>query len=104
MSDRHHEVDMPYPFAAYFFLGYFHATTVADDAFIANALVLAAMALVVLGGTEDAFAEQAVALGLVGSVVDGFGLQHFAVGVGLNLFGRGQSDGDLREVGFYLSV
>ena len=104
VCDGYDELDVSGAFATHFLFGHFHTATVADDAFIANALVLAAMALVVLGGTEDAFAEQAVALGLVGSVVDGFGLQHFAVGVGLNLFGRGQSDGDLREVGFYLSV
>ena len=104
VCDGYDELDVSGAFATHFLFGHFHTATVADDAFIANALVLAAMALVVLGGTEDAFAEQAVALGLVGSVVDGFGLQHFAVGVGLNLFGRGQSDGDLSEVGFYLSV
>ena len=49
------------------------------DALVAHALVAAAVALPVLGGPEDALAEQAVALGLEGAVVDGFGLFHLAV-------------------------
>jgi hypothetical protein len=56
------------------------ATAVADDAAIADALVLPAMALPVLHRTEDALAEQTVLLGLEGAVVDGFGLEHLAPG------------------------
>jgi hypothetical protein len=39
-----------------------HATTLADDALEADPLVLAAVALPVLGGTEDALVEEAVLL------------------------------------------
>ena len=50
------------------------------------------MALVVLHRTEDALAEQTVALGLVGAVVNGLRLQHLAARLGQNLLGRGQAD------------
>src|SRR5213075_1913318 len=45
---------------------------------IADPLVLAAVALPILHGPEDALAEQAVAFGLEGPVVDGLGLGDFA--------------------------
>src|SRR5205807_7561088 len=51
----------------------------ADDALVLHALVLAAQALVVLDRPEDARAEQAVALGLEGAVIDRLGLLDLAV-------------------------
>src|SRR4029077_4219895 len=45
---------------------------------VTDALVLAAVALPVLHGAEDALAEQAVALRLEGPVVDGLGLGDLA--------------------------
>jgi hypothetical protein len=51
-----------------------YATTITDNALVTDALVLTAMALVVLGGTEDALAEKAVALGLICTIVDSFRL------------------------------
>src|SRR4029079_19129836 len=60
----------------------------ADDALVLHALVLAAQALVVLDRSEDARAEQAVALGLEGTVVDGLRLLDLAVGPGQNLLRR----------------
>ena len=74
----HHKLDVAHALAAHFLFGDFHAATVADDALVADALVFSAMALIVLYRTEDALAEEAVALGLVGAVVDGFGLEHLA--------------------------
>src|SRR5699024_4752225 len=41
-------------------LGYFHAAAVADHAFIADLLVLAAVALPVLAGSENSLTEQSV--------------------------------------------
>ncbi len=93
MHHRHHQRNMAHAFAAHLLLGHFHTAAVADDAFVADALVLSAVAFVVLHGAEDAFAEQTVALGLVGAVVDGLGLEHFAARLGQNLLRRGQSDG-----------
>ncbi len=73
-------------------VGDLHAAAVADLALVADLLVLAAVALPVLGGSEDALAEQAVPLGLEGAVVDGLGLFHLAVGPGADLLGRGHAD------------
>src|ERR1041385_1018028 len=58
---------------------------------------LAAQALVVLDRPEDARAEQAVALGLEGAVVDGLGLFDLAVGPGQNLFRARDRNLDLVE-------
>ena len=55
------QLDMAHALAAHLGLGDFHAALVADHALVAGALVFAAVALPVLGGAEDAFAEQAVA-------------------------------------------
>ena len=55
------------------------AAAVADDAAVADPLVLAAVALPVLDRTEDALAEQTVLLRLERPVVDGLRLRHFAV-------------------------
>jgi hypothetical protein len=49
----------------------FDAALVADDALVADPLVLAAVALEVLGGAKDLLAEQAVLLGLEGTLFYG---------------------------------
>ena len=54
----------------------FYTATVTDDATIADTLVLTTMALKVLDGTEDAFAEEPITLGLIGTVIDGLRLEH----------------------------
>ena len=79
MHHRYDEPDMAHTFAAYFFLRHLHPAAVANDAFVADTLVFAAVAFVILYRTENAFAEQAVALGLVRAVVDGLRLEHLAV-------------------------
>ena len=73
MSNRDYELDVSRALAAYLLLCHLYTTTVADDTLVADALVLTAMALVVLRRTEDALAEKTIALGLVGTIVDGFG-------------------------------
>ena len=64
------------------------------------------MALIVLGRTEDALAEQAVALWLIGAIVDGLGLENFTVGVLEDFLGRGKTNRYLGEIslclGFFL--
>ena len=72
----------------------FHAAPLADDAFEPDALVLAAVALPVLGRTEDLLAEQAVLLGLERAVVDGLGLLDLTVGPRADLVGGGKRDGE----------
>ena len=73
------ELDVAEALAADFARGDFDAALVADDAAVLHALVLAAEALPVGDGAEDAGAEEAVALGLEGAVVDGLGLGDFAM-------------------------
>ena len=97
--------DMPHAFATHLGSDDFDAALFADDAAVLHALVLAAVALVVLHGTEDLRAEQTVAFGLERAVVDGFRLLDFAVGPFANVLrgGDGDLDGfqiaDLRGVG-----
>ena len=92
MHHRNHQRDVSHALAAHLLLGHLHAAAVADDAFVADALVLTAVALVILHRAENPFAEQTVALGLVGTVVNGLGLQHLAARLGQNLLGGGQAD------------
>ncbi len=61
-------------------LGHFHATTVTDNALIADFLVFTAMTFPVLARSEDPFAEQAVLFRLQCPVVNGFRLDYFAMG------------------------
>ncbi|CAB4859706.1 unannotated protein [freshwater metagenome] len=56
-----------------------YATALADDAFKADALVLAAVALPVLRRAEDLLAEESVLLRLEGSVVDRLWLLYLTV-------------------------
>ena len=97
MSHGHHQLDVAHALAAHLLLGNLNTATVAYDAFIADTLILSAMALVVLYRTEDAFAEQAVALGLVGAVVDSLGFEDLTARLLEDLLGRSKSDGDFRE-------
>ena len=73
MSHGHNKLDVAHALTTHFLFSHFHTTTVTDNAFVTYALVLAAMAFEVLYRTENALAEKAVALRLVGAVVDGFG-------------------------------
>ena len=70
VADRAGQLDVAHPLAAHLGAGDLDAALVADDALVADALVLAAVALPVLGGTEDALVEEAVLLRLEGAVVD----------------------------------
>ena len=79
MRDRRGQLDMAHAVAAHLLHGDFDAAFLADDALVLHALVLAAQALVVLHGTEDAGAEQPVTLRLEGAVVDRFRLLDLAV-------------------------
>ncbi len=93
----YYKTDMTHALAAHFLLGYFHRAAVAHDAFVADALVLTAVALVVFYRSEDTLAEETVALGLVGAVVDCFGLENLTARVREDFFGRCEAYGNLRE-------
>jgi len=64
----------------------------ADDSLVTDALVLAAVALPVLGGTEDALAEQPVLFGLQGPVVDRLRLGDLAMAPAPDLLAGGEAD------------
>src|SRR4029077_2499190 len=72
------QFDVAHALAADAAVGDLDAAAVADHALVLHAAVLAAGALPVLLGAEDALAEQAVLLGAVGAVVDRLGLLDLA--------------------------
>jgi hypothetical protein len=90
VGNRHGELDVAHALAAHAAQGHLDAAAVADDALVLDALVLAAGALPVAGGAEDALAEEAVLLGLEGAVVDGLGLLDLAGGPGADV-GSGEA-------------
>src|SRR6185312_10848138 len=98
VRDRRGEVDVPHALAAHLLARHLDAAALADDPLVANALVLAAVALPVLRRTEDALAEQAVALGLQGAVVDGLRLGDLAHRPVTDLLRRSETDPDRVEV------
>ena len=104
MSYRNDELNMSGTLTTYLLLSDFNTTTVTDDAFIADALILTAGALIVFCRTEDSLAEQAIALRLVGTVVDGLGLGHLTIGVLLDRLRRGQANGNLGKIILYLCI
>src|SRR5205814_7892383 len=79
VADGARQLDMTHALAADLGARDLHAALVADDALVPDSLVLAAVALPVLGGTEDALVEEAVLLRLERAVVDRFGLRDLAL-------------------------
>ncbi len=73
------------------------ATPLANDALEPDALVLAAVALPVLGRAEDLLAEEAVLLRAQRAVVDRLWLLDFAVGPAADRVARGEPDAELIE-------
>jgi hypothetical protein len=62
---------MAHPLATHLLLSDLHAAMIADNALVADALIFSAMAFIVFHRAENLLAEKAVALRLVGAVVDG---------------------------------
>src|SRR5699024_8618702 len=73
------QFDVAHALTAHLGPGDLDAAAFADDALEADALVLAARALPVAGGSEDLLAEESVLLRLQGPVVDGLRLFHLTV-------------------------
>src|SRR5262249_35017853 len=92
VGDRRRQFDVAHALAPHARERDLDRALLADDA-----LVLAAQALVVLDRTEDARAEQAVAFGLEGAIVDGLRLLDLAVGPRQNLLRARNRDTDLVE-------
>src|SRR6202008_1603494 len=95
MRDRRRELDVAHALAPHAAERDFDRALLADDALVLHALVLAAQALVILDRPEDSGAEQAVALGLEGAVVDGLRLFDLAVRPRQNLLRARDADPDL---------
>src|SRR5438067_8431780 len=70
----------------------FDAALIADDSSMLHALVLATQAFPIGDGTEDARAEQSIALGFEGAVVDGLGLGDLAMGPAPDFLRRGEGN------------
>ncbi len=104
MGHLYYQLDVAHALAAHLLFSHLHTTAVADDTLVTDTLVLAAMALEILDRTENLLTEQAIALGLVGAVVDGFGLEHLTARLLLDFLGRSKTDGDFGEIALYLVV
>ena len=92
MRYGHYKTDMSHALTTHFLLRYLHAATLADNAFVADTLVLTAVALIVLRRTEDTLAEQTITLRLIGTIVNRLRLQHLAARQLHNLIGRRQTN------------
>src|SRR2546423_1566466 len=89
---------MPHALAALLRARHLDAAALADDALVADPLVLAAVALPVLGRTEDALAEEPVLLRLQGPVVDRLRLGYLSPAPGTDLLRGGKANLDRVEV------
>ena len=101
VGDRGGELDVAHALAADLRARDLDATALADDPLEPDALVLAAVALPVLGRPEDLLAEQAVLLGLERAVVDRLRLLDLAVRPRADLVRGGERD---RELGGVVDV
>ena len=95
MDHGHHQFDVAHTLPADLLLRYFHAATVANDALVPDTLVLTARALIILDRAKYPLAEQAIALRLVGPVVDGLRLEYLAEGTLQDGVRGSQADRDL---------
>ena len=98
VRDRRGQLDVAHALTADLRLGHLDAAALADDALEADALVLAAGALPVAGGAEDALAEEAVLLRLERAVVDRLGLLDLAPRPAADVVGGGEPDPELVKV------
>ena len=99
VCNRSGQFDVAHALAANLGKGNFHAAFFTSNAFEFQAFVFTAQTFVVFNRAEDFRAEQAVALWLEGTVVDGFRLFHFAVRPRPDGFGR--SDADFNGIKFF---
>ena len=89
---------MTHALTSYLGLGDFDTTLLTDYTAVLKAFVLAAQAFEILDRTEHLGAEQTVALGLEGTIINRFRFLHFTVGPGTNHVWRRQSDLDVVKV------
>ena len=97
VGHRGGQLDVAHAVTADLGTGHLNAAALTDDALEAHALVLAAVALPVAGGTEDLLAEESVLLRLQGAVVDGLRLLDLTVGPAADVVTGGQTDAHRSE-------
>src|ERR1035437_6790346 len=95
MARRHGKFDVAHAFPADAGQGHFHAATVADDAAMLDAFILAAGTFPVLARTENAFAEKAALFRLERAVIDGFRILDFTLAPRADGLRRGKRDADI---------
>ena len=83
---------MAHTLTTYLRAGHLNTTALTHNALEAHALVLTAVALPVLGGAEDTLVEEAVLLGLQGTVVDGLGLLNLTKRPTTDVVGGGEAN------------
>src|SRR6185369_4998692 len=98
VADRAGQLDVAHALTADLRAGDLDAALVADDALVADPLVLPAVALPVLRRTEDALVEKAILFRLERPVVDGLGLRHLTLRPLPDLVRAGKRDADRAEV------
>src|SRR5581483_1777644 len=98
VRDRCRQVDMAHALTANLGARDLNTTALAHDPLVTDTLVFAAVALPVLGGAEDALAEEPVLLGLERAVVDRLGLGHLARTPRSDLLGGSKPDLDGVEI------
>ena len=79
VGDGHGQLDVAHALAAHAGEGHLDAAAVADDALVLDALVLAAGAFPIPGGTENALAEETTFFRLEGPVIDRLGILYLAM-------------------------
>ena len=82
----------------------FHTATVADDTTVPDALILTAIALVVLGRSENLLTEKAIPLRLVRPVVHSLRLEDLSVGPVNDVLRRSKRNADFLEIAPYLVI
>ena len=86
------QLNVAHALTAHLGTGDLDAAAVADLTLVTDLLILTAVALPVLGGSKDLFAEQAVSLGLQSAVVNRFRLLDLTIGPFLDLLRRSHAD------------
>ena len=100
VRDRRRQLDVPHALAPNLGQRHFDAAFLANHAAMLEPLVFAAQAFVVFDRTKNLGAEQPVAFGLKGTIVDGLRLFDFAVRPRADLFRRCKPDFDRVELFF----
>ena len=104
MRNRNGELNVSHPFPTDLLLGNLDAASVTDNSAVLDSLVLAAVALVILGRTENLLTEKTVPLRLVGPVIDRLRLEDLSRRPFLDVFRRSKSDADSFEIAFNLVI